>query len=119
MFLRANESAEKNSSDQHTPTVNYFIAKLSGQTNLKQLYDEARQYINTHYPKAVPGSNYWCSLSKDTIPSTDLYFIRKMTFRKCLPPYTDDEINNYEAEAENHVRPLLDLAKDHITDLKQ
>ena len=104
------KSHSNKSANQHPPTFNYFVAKLNRENNIDELEEKARQYIQERYPEAEPGSNYCFSLSKcasANIPPTDLYFIRAMTFRSCIPPYMDSQLDEFRKSAESYVQQQL------------
>jgi hypothetical protein len=100
-----------------SPTFNYFVIKINnnnGDTSANKLhaYKTAMDYVRAQYPKALAGNSYWLQV-KSTVPLTDLYFLRCLTFRSYVPPYTDDGLDAFrkhvdaivQKEAEFEVEP--------------
>lgn len=84
----------------------YFRAKINGENNIDVLYDLAVADIFTRYPKAQYGNLYWMSVSSD-ISHIDFYFLRRLTYRNCHPPYRDKEIHIYEEAAIKEMKKIM------------
>jgi len=109
-MFSSNDSKETDTDQtaQQSPTFQYFAAKIAGEANLKELAENARNYIRKKYPKAVPGSNAWMGMQDESkFPLTDQYFLRSLTYRCCIPPYTDQGLQQFKIKVEDYVRTLL------------
>ncbi|MDR3501399.1 MAG: hypothetical protein P4L79_02350 [Legionella sp.] len=86
-----------------SPTFNYFIIRINnnnGDTTANKLdaYKKAMDYTRKQYPDALAGNSYW--LQAKNVPLTDLYFLRCLTFRSYVPPYTDDGLEAFRKQVD-------------------
>ncbi|MFJ1267927.1 hypothetical protein ACD661_05050 [Legionella lytica] len=90
-----------------SPTFNYFIIRINhnnGDNGANKLhaYKTAMDYVRKQYPDALAGNSYW--LQAKNVPLTDLYFLRCLTFRSYVPPYTDEGLDAFRKQVEDYVQ---------------
>lgn len=90
-----------------SPTFNYFIIRINhnngdnSTANKLHAYKMAMDYVRKQYPEALAGNSYWLQAKKS--PLTDLYFLRCLTFRSYVPPYTDEGLDAFRKQVEDYV----------------